>query len=254
MTAVGPTGSGRSDPSNTFSFLNCAFTVSPTSQSMGAGGGSGTASVTTTSGCTWTATSRGRLDHRQPGERQRVRHGQLHCDHQHRNRSPHRHLDDCRTDLHRHAGGGRLRLQSQWHEPVRCCVGWQRHSECDHDKRVHLDGDERGELDHRHPSRWERVPIADIRGCREFDGKPENRSTDDRRTRIYDHSERRGPPRAAERDKGDHPGRPVATTRQDRTANRPEGTTSARATTAVTPRFVERDSWVLRHFLHRNRR
>jgi hypothetical protein len=35
----------------------CAFTISPTSQSLATAGGSGTVTVTTTAGCNWTATS-----------------------------------------------------------------------------------------------------------------------------------------------------------------------------------------------------
>lgn len=37
--------------------VSCAFTISPTSQSVAAAGGSGTVAVTTTAGCSWTAAS-----------------------------------------------------------------------------------------------------------------------------------------------------------------------------------------------------
>jgi len=60
VTAVGSSGVGRSTLSNTFSFSTptpCSFTVSPTSQTVVAAGGTASATVTTTSGCSWIATS-----------------------------------------------------------------------------------------------------------------------------------------------------------------------------------------------------
>lgn len=58
ITAVGPSGIGRSSLSNTFSFsVPCSYTVSPTSQSVVAGGGGANATVTAGSGCSWTAAS-----------------------------------------------------------------------------------------------------------------------------------------------------------------------------------------------------
>ncbi len=58
VAAVGPTGTGRSDPSNTFSFATaCSYTLAPTSATVGAASGSSSLSVTTTSGCAWTATT-----------------------------------------------------------------------------------------------------------------------------------------------------------------------------------------------------
>ncbi len=57
--AVGPGGSGRSTPSNTFQFQTsaCSYTVTPTSRSVAVGGGNSTFSVATTTGCSWTAAS-----------------------------------------------------------------------------------------------------------------------------------------------------------------------------------------------------
>ncbi len=57
VAAVGPGGSARSAPSNTFSFSSCTYGVSPVSANMAAGGGPNTTFVTTASGCAWSATS-----------------------------------------------------------------------------------------------------------------------------------------------------------------------------------------------------
>lgn len=58
VSAVGPTGVGRSDLSNQFAFAaTCSYGASPTAASVSAAGGSSTVSVTTTAGCGWTATS-----------------------------------------------------------------------------------------------------------------------------------------------------------------------------------------------------
>jgi Viral BACON domain/Putative binding domain, N-terminal len=62
VTAIGPTGSGSSGLSNTFTFTSsstpaCSYSVSPTTVSVVAGGGTALATVTTAAGCTWTATS-----------------------------------------------------------------------------------------------------------------------------------------------------------------------------------------------------
>ena len=58
VTAVGSTGTGRSDVSNQFSFsAPCSYTIAPTSASVGGTGGSGTVTVTTGAGCTWPASS-----------------------------------------------------------------------------------------------------------------------------------------------------------------------------------------------------
>lgn len=62
VVAVGPGGSGRSTPSNTFLFQagTCSYSVTPTSRSVAVGGGTSTFSVATTAGCSWTAASQAR--------------------------------------------------------------------------------------------------------------------------------------------------------------------------------------------------
>jgi hypothetical protein len=58
VSAVGPGGSARSAPSNTFTFnIPCSFSITPTSQTIAPGGGSATVAVTAGSGCAWTAVS-----------------------------------------------------------------------------------------------------------------------------------------------------------------------------------------------------
>jgi len=58
VSAVGPGGTGRSAPSNTFTFTTpCSYSIAPTSQALAAGGGPGNATVSTASGCAWTAGS-----------------------------------------------------------------------------------------------------------------------------------------------------------------------------------------------------
>jgi len=58
VSAVGPTGVGRSDVSNPFTFsAPCTYTLSPTSLSVGAGGGAQSVSVTAPAGCAWTAST-----------------------------------------------------------------------------------------------------------------------------------------------------------------------------------------------------
>lgn len=58
IAAVGPGGSSPSSPSNGFTFqVTCAYSASPTSQSVGSSGGSGSFSVTAPSGCAWTAST-----------------------------------------------------------------------------------------------------------------------------------------------------------------------------------------------------
>jgi hypothetical protein len=59
VAAVGPGGSGRSTPSNTFSFGTpaCSFTVSPASRSVPSTGGTSTFGVTAANGCDWTAST-----------------------------------------------------------------------------------------------------------------------------------------------------------------------------------------------------
>jgi hypothetical protein len=57
VTAVGPSGSAASDPSNPFTFATCSFALSGTSASVPAAGGGTQVSVTTGSGCGWTAVS-----------------------------------------------------------------------------------------------------------------------------------------------------------------------------------------------------
>src|SRR5262249_7388674 len=60
VTAVGPGGSNRSAPSNTFSFLptpTCTYSLSSTSQNAGPTGGPGSTTVTTTSNCSWNVVS-----------------------------------------------------------------------------------------------------------------------------------------------------------------------------------------------------
>ncbi len=58
VTAVGPGGTGRSAPSNTFTFTApCTYSIAPTSQALAAGGATGNATVSTATGCAWTAGS-----------------------------------------------------------------------------------------------------------------------------------------------------------------------------------------------------
>lgn len=57
VAAVGPSGSGVSDPSNPFTFDSCSYALSGTSASMPAVGGGTQVGVTTAAGCPWTATS-----------------------------------------------------------------------------------------------------------------------------------------------------------------------------------------------------
>lgn len=61
VAAIGPTGSGTSDPSNTFAFQSqsqvCTFVLGSASQSVPAGGATGSVSVTAGSGCAWTASA-----------------------------------------------------------------------------------------------------------------------------------------------------------------------------------------------------
>ncbi|MCM3879033.1 MAG: hypothetical protein ND807_02895 [Vicinamibacterales bacterium] len=59
VVAVGPGGPSSGAQSNNFSFTAapCTYGISPTTQSIAAAGSSATTAVTTTSGCTWTATS-----------------------------------------------------------------------------------------------------------------------------------------------------------------------------------------------------
>jgi hypothetical protein len=57
VSALGPSGTGLSDPSNPFTFTSCSFALSGTSASVPAAGGGTQATVTTGSGCSWTAVS-----------------------------------------------------------------------------------------------------------------------------------------------------------------------------------------------------
>lgn len=57
VTAVGPTGTGRSTVSNTFSFVTCSYLLAPTSATVGATSGSSNFSVTAATGCVWTVTT-----------------------------------------------------------------------------------------------------------------------------------------------------------------------------------------------------
>ena len=63
VAAVGPSGLGVSDPSNTFSLASatpppiCTYTLSPASLSLPAEGGSTPVTLTTGAGCAWTAAS-----------------------------------------------------------------------------------------------------------------------------------------------------------------------------------------------------
>jgi Putative binding domain, N-terminal/Viral BACON domain len=62
VVAVGPSGSNASAPSNSFLFQptlsgTCSYSVSPSSRSMPAGGGGSTFSVTSSTSCSWAATS-----------------------------------------------------------------------------------------------------------------------------------------------------------------------------------------------------
>jgi hypothetical protein len=57
VSAVGPGGATPSTVSNTFSFVTCSYTVSPTTQTFAGTGGPASAAVTAPSGCAWTATS-----------------------------------------------------------------------------------------------------------------------------------------------------------------------------------------------------
>ncbi len=57
VAAIGPTGTGTSDPSNTFQFSSCSFTLGSTGQGVPSGGATGNVSVTTSSSCAWTAAS-----------------------------------------------------------------------------------------------------------------------------------------------------------------------------------------------------
>jgi len=58
VAAVGPTGVGRSDVSNPFTFsAPCTYTLSSTAISVGASGGAQSVTVTAPAGCTWTAST-----------------------------------------------------------------------------------------------------------------------------------------------------------------------------------------------------
>lgn len=58
VAAVGPTGSGVSAPSNTFTFTTqCSATVTPVSQTAASGGGTASETVSATTGCSWIAMS-----------------------------------------------------------------------------------------------------------------------------------------------------------------------------------------------------
>lgn len=57
VAAVGPDGTGTSEPSNPFTFSSCTYALSGTSASLPAAGGGTQVGVTTGTGCTWTATS-----------------------------------------------------------------------------------------------------------------------------------------------------------------------------------------------------
>lgn len=58
VTAVGPTGAGRSLPSNQFAFTDpCAASIAPTGTSVGAAASTGSVAVTIAAGCSWSATS-----------------------------------------------------------------------------------------------------------------------------------------------------------------------------------------------------
>lgn len=58
VSAVGPGGSARSAPSNTFMFNSpCSFSMTPTSQTIAPGGGTSSGAVTTGAGCAWGAVS-----------------------------------------------------------------------------------------------------------------------------------------------------------------------------------------------------
>ena len=57
VTAVGPTGTGRSDPSNTFQFLTCTYTLGASSGTVTSASGSSNVTITAPTGCAWTATT-----------------------------------------------------------------------------------------------------------------------------------------------------------------------------------------------------
>ena len=59
VAAIGPNGTGRSEPSNQFTLSapTCTYSVSPVSPSVATAGGSIQVTVTTTAGCAWTAMS-----------------------------------------------------------------------------------------------------------------------------------------------------------------------------------------------------
>lgn len=58
VTAVGPTGMGRSDVSNQFAFSDpCASTITPTGTSVGAASSTGSVAVAVAAGCNWSASS-----------------------------------------------------------------------------------------------------------------------------------------------------------------------------------------------------
>lgn len=57
VVAVGPTGTGESDPSNAFTYLNCTYAVTPTTASVADTGGTTPVTVVAPTGCTWTVST-----------------------------------------------------------------------------------------------------------------------------------------------------------------------------------------------------
>ena len=81
--------------------VECSYSISPASQSLGSGGGTGTVNVTTSTGCPWSASQRNQLDHYYFGKnRDRQRNRRVLGFRQLGNLIQDRNPDCCREDLH----------------------------------------------------------------------------------------------------------------------------------------------------------
>ena len=155
VMAVGPTGSGQSEPSNPFLFTApCSYSISPMSESFGAGGGTGSVTVTAGERLFLDRHECGELGHddgwRWERDRERWLHGGDECvDH-----VPHGDVDNCRRHLHGDTGGGQLCLLDLPDERIVRRRWGDRQCDGHGGERLFLDRHESAELGH--DDRWGR--------------------------------------------------------------------------------------------------
>ena len=187
VAAVGASGLGQSDPSNQFTFQSCSFAVTPTARSVGAAGGTTTVTVTADAGCDWTAASNVGWVTASPASGSGAGTVSLTI-----TPNPGSTLRSGTVTI-----AGQTVTVTQ--DTVACPYSLgidravndrgrrERHGQPDHNRRLRLDGRERGELGDGDPAERQRRGDGELHGGGESDDDGPHGDADHRRPDVYDH-------------------------------------------------------------------